>query len=112
VLLELRSMGTMFAMIAASQPGWALPTTPPAGGAACWVDARGGDVPANAVPGGFDNENEQLYVGRANHEGALIPGKIVPSHGVCYIAWGGQEHGKEEYQVSLHSYRENLLSVC
>ncbi|KDR23720.1 C3 and PZP-like alpha-2-macroglobulin domain-containing protein 8 [Zootermopsis nevadensis] len=81
----------------ASQPGWNLPTAPPSGGAACWVDARGSEIPANAVPGGFDNE--QLYVGRANHEGALIPGKIVPSHGVCYIAWGGQEHGKEEYQV-------------
>lgn len=63
-----------------------------------WVDARGGEVPENAVAGGFDNE--QLYVGRASHEGALIPGKVVPSHGVCYIAWGGQEHGKEEYQVS------------
>ena len=49
------------------------------------------------MPGGFDNE--QVYVGRASHEGALIPGKVVPSHGVCYVPWGGQEHGKTEYQV-------------
>ncbi|GLG97807.1 uncharacterized protein GBIM_04492 [Gryllus bimaculatus] len=55
------------------------------------------EVPPEAVPGGFDGE--QLYVGRAQHEGALIPGKVVPSHGVCYVAWGGAEHGKEEYQV-------------
>jgi hypothetical protein len=92
-------MCTMVTVFAASKPGWNPPTALPTGGAASWVDARGGEVPANAVHGGFDSE--QLYVGRASHEGALIPGKIVPSHGVCYIAWGGQEHGKEEYQVSL-----------
>lgn len=82
---------------AASQPGWSLPSTTPTGGAACWVEAQGGEIPPNATPGGFDNE--QLYVGRAKHEGALIPGKIVPSHGVCYVAWGGLEHGKSEYEV-------------
>nr|SIW59360.1 Farnesoic acid methyltransferase crustacean-type [Blattella germanica] len=84
-------------LVEASQPGWQLPSAPPSGGAACWVDAQGGEVPSGAVPGGFDNE--QVYVGRASHEGALIPGKVVPSHGVCYVPWGGQEHGKTEYQV-------------
>jgi hypothetical protein len=44
-------------------------------------------VPVNAVNRGFDNE--QLYVGWTSYEGALIPGKTVPSHGVCYIAWEG-----------------------
>ncbi|XP_067001273.2 uncharacterized protein [Anabrus simplex] len=81
---------------APSAPGWAAPSAP-SGGTPTWVDAKAGEVPPNAVPGGFDNE--QLYVGRASHEGALIPGKVVPSHGVCYVAWGGGEHGKEEYQV-------------
>ncbi|XP_049964112.1 uncharacterized protein LOC126484593 isoform X1 [Schistocerca serialis cubense] len=81
---------------AAPQPGWSLPSAP-SGGAATWVPARAGEVPPGAVPGGYDNE--QLYVGRARHEGALIPGKVHPSHGVCYVAWGGQEHGKEEYEV-------------
>ncbi|XP_047000999.1 uncharacterized protein LOC124616700 isoform X2 [Schistocerca americana] len=80
----------------APQPGWSLPSAP-SGGAATWVPARAGEVPPGAVPGGYDNE--QLYVGRARHEGALIPGKVHPSHGVCYVAWGGQEHGKEEYEV-------------
>jgi hypothetical protein len=40
-----------------------------------------------------------LFVGRARHEGALIPGKFAKSHGVCYVAWGGGEHGKEEFEV-------------
>ncbi|GLG97810.1 uncharacterized protein GBIM_04492 [Gryllus bimaculatus] len=83
--------------VAAGAPGFSVPSAPPAGSTPTWVDARAGEVPPEAVPGGFDGE--QLYVGRAQHEGALIPGKVVPSHGVCYVAWGGAEHGKEEYQV-------------
>lgn len=53
-----------------------------------------------AVPGGVDSETgEVIYVARAEHEGAIIPGKFVPSHGVTYIAWGGAEHAKPEYEV-------------
>ncbi|XP_044734516.1 uncharacterized protein LOC123296873 isoform X3 [Chrysoperla carnea] len=67
-------------------------------GAVCWVPAKSGEVPPTAVQGGQDN-GEPLYVARAPHEGALIPGKLVASHGVAYVAWGGAEHGKEEYEV-------------
>lgn len=67
------------------------------GGPANWVPVNGGVIPPNAVEGGIDGET--LYVGRASHEGALIPGKVVPSHGVCYIAWGGAEVPKSEYDV-------------
>lgn len=67
-------------------------------GSVCWCDASGGMIPPDAVEGG--NDGEPLFVGRAHHEGALIPGKVKPSHSVCYIAWGGSEHGKSDYQVS------------
>lgn len=60
--------------------------------------AANGEVPPNAVQGGFDS-SEQLYIARARHEGDLIPGKLHPSHGVTYIAWGGGEHGHNEYEV-------------
>ena len=83
----------MVTVLAAPAPGWKVQP----GGAASWVQGQGGEVPPNAVKGGHDSED--LYVGRARHEGALIPGKIVPSHGVCYVAWGGVEHGKNEYEV-------------
>ncbi|XP_074115912.1 uncharacterized protein LOC141538384 isoform X1 [Cotesia typhae] len=66
-------------------------------GSICWCDATGGSMPPGAVEGGHDGE--PLFVGRASHEGAMIPGKVKPSHGVCYVAWGGEEHGKSEYQV-------------
>nr|ABF72903.1 farnesoic acid O-methyltransferase-like protein-like [Belgica antarctica] len=57
------------------------------GGNAVWVGASGSNIPSGAFVGGHDN-GEGLVVGRAHHEGALIPGKVVPSHGVCYVAWG------------------------
>uniref|UniRef100_A0A224XP38 Putative farnesoic acid o-methyltransferase n=1 Tax=Panstrongylus lignarius TaxID=156445 RepID=A0A224XP38_9HEMI len=79
----------------ANEPGWNVPSTP--GTAPTWVPCTGGTVPPDAVAGGFDQE--QLYVGRAHHCGALLPGKVHPSHGVCYVAWGGSEHGIPEYEV-------------
>lgn len=72
-------------------------------GSTCWCDASGGMVPPDAVEGG--NDDGPLFVGRAHHEGALIPGKVKPSHSVCYVAWGGEEHGKTDYQVSIDPNR-------
>ncbi|EGI57249.1 C3 and PZP-like alpha-2-macroglobulin domain-containing protein 8 [Acromyrmex echinatior] len=66
-------------------------------GSVSWCDASGGMIPPDAVEGGQDEE--PLFVGRAHHEGALIPGKVKPGHSVCYVAWGGAEHGKTDYQV-------------
>lgn len=96
----------MVTALAAPPAGWSLPS----GGAASWVPAQGGEIPPNAVKGGYDNED--LYVGRARHEGDLIPGKIVPSHGVCYISWGGQEHGKNEYEVWGVRQSHSLTPWC
>lgn len=28
-----------------------------------------------------------------------MPAKLKPSHGVAYVAWGGGEHGKRDYEV-------------
>jgi hypothetical protein len=92
-------------VFAAPAPGWTLPPV----GTASWVPSQGGEIPPNAVKGGHDSED--LYVGRARHEGALIPGKIVPSHGVCYVSWGGQEHGKNEYEVCGAASTHSLLAT-
>uniref|UniRef100_A0A1B0G458 Farnesoic acid O-methyl transferase domain-containing protein n=1 Tax=Glossina morsitans morsitans TaxID=37546 RepID=A0A1B0G458_GLOMM len=83
---------------APSEPamGFAPPTS--GGGPGCWVPAANGEIPPTSMEGGFDG-SEQLYIARAKHEGDLIPGKLHPSHGVCYVAFGGGEHGHNEYEV-------------
>lgn len=68
------------------------------GGHGTWVPASNGQVPPNALEGGVDG-SEQIYVARAKYEGALIPGKLVPSHGCVYIPWGGAENPVAEYEV-------------
>lgn len=73
------------------------PVALPQGGAPCWVAASSGEVPPGAISGGQDGE--ELYVARARHENALIPGKLVPSHGVAYVPWSGGEHPHESYEV-------------
>lgn len=64
----------------------------------CWVAASGGQVPPSAFAGGEDN-GEPVYVVRAPLNGGIIPGKLVPSHGQCYVPWGGQENPVREYEV-------------
>lgn len=69
---------------------------------AYWEKSANGEIPQNVVSGGTDNETgDVLLVARAEHEGAVIPGKFVPSHGVAYVSWGGAEHAKDEYEVSF-----------
>ena len=63
------------------------------------MEASGGEVPAGAVIGGQDG-GETLYVARAEHAGDMLPGKLVPSHRVCYVPWGCGEHSKSNYEVS------------
>ncbi|XP_014275592.1 C3 and PZP-like alpha-2-macroglobulin domain-containing protein 8 isoform X2 [Halyomorpha halys] len=75
--------------------GWTV--GPLSAGHGVWVPASSGAIPPNAVQGGFDNE--QQYIGRAMLNGGLLPGKVVPSHKVCYVPWGGSEHGVSEYEV-------------
>lgn len=58
-----------------------------------------GNVVTGAVGGGVDKDGEELYVGRAEVDGNIIPGKIKPSHGVCYIAHEGREVSNRAYQV-------------
>ena len=65
-----------------------------------WVDAGNGWVPCGkSVIGGHDLNGEVLYIGRTRIGGDIIPGKIVPSHNVCYAAYAGNEHGERFYQA-------------
>lgn len=58
-------------------------------------------VPMDAVVAGHDLDGSAIYVGRAYHEGDLIPAKVIPSKQVAYVPHGGQEVPKNEYQVRI-----------
>ncbi|KRT83120.1 hypothetical protein AMK59_4131 [Oryctes borbonicus] len=67
-------------------------------GTVCWVPATSGQVPPNAFVGGEDN-GEPMYVIRGNFNDSLMPGKLLSSHGCCYVPWGGEENGLNSYEV-------------
>ena len=66
-----------------------------------WVKTSRNNIPTNAMKAGADPEGGPLYVGRAQHDGGLLPGKVQPKHGCCYVAHGGKEISKEEYEVDV-----------
>ena len=63
------------------------------------------------VIGGNDVNGEAIYVGRALHEGDCIPGKVVASHHVCYVPWGGNENAHHTYQVLTNPNHSELVWV-
>ncbi|CAG0886305.1 unnamed protein product [Darwinula stevensoni] len=73
-----------------------------------WVESSHGHYPDGAVEGGMTSSGEKLYVARAEHNGDVLPGKLHPSHSVCYVAHNGKEHGKNIYQVLVNPARSNL----
>jgi len=58
-------------------------------------------VPANAVKAGVDKDGGDVYVGRAFHQGEVLPAKVVPNQNVAFVAYGGEEHTKHDFEVSL-----------
>ncbi|KAL1472450.1 hypothetical protein MTO96_039318 [Rhipicephalus appendiculatus] len=64
-----------------------------------WVACRANKLPENAVPGGDDTKGDVAYIGRATYADEVIPGKVVPSRGYCYIPHGGAEHLFRDCQV-------------
>nr|CAD7600948.1 unnamed protein product [Timema genevievae] len=71
-------------------------------GHVAWEQSGHGHVPFGAVEGGRTSEGEPLFVGRVLHNGTLTPGKVQPSHHVCYISYGGQEIPYDTYEVLIH----------
>lgn len=56
-------------------------------------------MPPGAIEAGRDIDGSPLYVGRAYHEGDLIPAKVVASRRIAYVPHGGREHAKHDFEV-------------
>lgn len=69
-----------------------------------WVPSTShSGIPNNAVQSGFDIDGAPIYVGRAHHEGNQITAKVIPTKNVAYVAYGGQEIPKHQFDVKINS---------
>ena len=65
------------------------------------MDASDGQVPGGAWDALMGEAGSApLFVGRAEHEGGVFPGTLVPALGVAHIPWGGVNYEKKTYQVN------------
>lgn len=48
-----------------------------------------------------DMGHEKLYIGRVKYCDHIIPGKVQPSHKVCYIPYDGKEISVENYEIMI-----------
>lgn len=44
-------------------------------------------------------DGSTIYVGRAFHEGDMIPAKVIPEKRIAYVSYNGEEHPKDEFEV-------------
>ncbi|CAH0723571.1 unnamed protein product, partial [Brenthis ino] len=56
-------------------------------------------IPMGALRVGTDADGEEIYAGRAHHEGDILPAKVIPTKNACYIAYGGEEVLKDQFEV-------------
>ena len=61
-----------------------------------WVPASYGQIPMNAVAGGYER-NDTLYICKARFHGGYHTGKVVGQS--CIISWSGREMAIPHYQV-------------
>ncbi|XP_013106607.2 uncharacterized protein LOC106086465 [Stomoxys calcitrans] len=70
-------------------------------GNASWAPVVNGRLPSNALVGGYTDDGELLYIGRALHLGNLTPGKVQHSKGCCLISHQNREIACPEYEVCV-----------
>uniref|UniRef100_A0A1B6J6I1 Uncharacterized protein n=1 Tax=Homalodisca liturata TaxID=320908 RepID=A0A1B6J6I1_9HEMI len=56
-------------------------------------------IPSRALPGGRDVDGTPLYVGRAMHEGDLLPAKVRADGMTAYVSYGGREFPEHQFEV-------------
>jgi hypothetical protein len=66
-----------------------------------WETARGGRIPTGAVPHGYEEDGEPLWVCRARIHGGVHPAKVRPAFGAAQATWGGREVRVDEYEVLM-----------
>lgn len=60
-----------------------------------------GPLPRDATLGGRDSDGAQIFVGRASHEGDMIPCKVIPTKQVAYVSHNGSEISKHNFDILI-----------
>ncbi|XP_035741904.1 uncharacterized protein LOC118450321 isoform X1 [Vespa mandarinia] len=55
----------------------------------------------NMITIGRDLDGMNLVVGRARHNGDVLPAKVKPDHSVAYVCHDGNEHMKHEFEILM-----------
>jgi len=77
-----------------------------------WKSARADKMPMRAVLAGIDSDGGNVYVGRSKRDNALLPGKVVSTHRVCYVACGDQEQTEDNFQVLIRNQHCEFVWVA
>lgn len=67
-----------------------------------WVASTlGAPLPVNAIVGGRQISGRTIYVGRACHEGAMLPAKVIPdaSERHTHVSYDGKEFAKQDFDI-------------
>jgi len=64
-----------------------------------WIHCSNRNVPPHAVYAGHDSDGDAIFVGRADHDGDLLPAKVIINKGCAYVSHSGQEISKTSYEV-------------
>ncbi|PBC29177.1 natterin-3-like [Apis cerana] len=65
-----------------------------------WLNRSAGQsLPETAILGGRDVDGSSIYVGRAFHEGDMLPAKVIPDKHVAYVCYNGEEHSKHDFEI-------------
>ncbi|XP_038207781.1 uncharacterized protein LOC119829382 [Zerene cesonia] len=77
-----------------------------------WVKSKYNRIPVEAVEAGYSEgyNSEVLYVGRASHQGVIIPGKVQASHKVCYIPYQGDEVAISEFEILIQPHSNKYIT--
>ncbi|XP_014480079.1 PREDICTED: natterin-3-like isoform X2 [Dinoponera quadriceps] len=60
--------------------------------------------PHTMISVGRDLDGANLVVGRAMHQGDMLPAKVKPEHGVAYVSHGGSEYTKHNFEILMPAH--------
>lgn len=64
-----------------------------------WIACSGGEFASGAVEAGTCDQKQAIVIARCHHDGAMVPGKLVPRTGSAYFPFEGAEVSCGEYEV-------------